>query len=151
MKDDILGELKSSGEAFLGNIITNGNPVELNIDPENESIESVLLFARIIVQDMSKYNEVAKGYAAKELLDSYNESWRFYTTYDENNKPIDVEDPSITSKEFQNKITLVSISFGAENDCSLCYNDNGLFAGHSIFITSFDGAAFTDLHAELFG
>ncbi len=151
MKDDILGEMKKNGNALSANIIIEGNIVEVGIDPENESIESVLDFAREIVKDLSKYNNFAKKHAANELLDSYNEDWRFYSTYDENKNLIDVEDPAITSEEFQNRITLVGVSIGAENGCSFCYNDNNLFAGHSIFITSFNGAEFSDLHAQLFG
>ena len=31
------------------------------------------------------------------------------------------------------------------------YGDDGMFYGHSIFVTSFDVLAFLDAHAELFG
>lgn len=32
-----------------------------------------------------------------------------------------------------------------------CFGDDGLFAGHGLIVTSFDGAAFTEIDATLFG
>ena len=32
-----------------------------------------------------------------------------------------------------------------------CYGDDKLFSGHSVFVTSFDGIAFADTDASLFG
>ena len=57
--------------------------------------------------------------------------------------------PSLTSKEFQEKITLTSIDVEGEEGCCFWYNDNDLFWGHSISVTSFDGITFSDLHAEI--
>lgn len=151
MKDAIFGELQESGNALLANMDFDGKPVEINIDPENEPIDSVLEFAKVIAKDLSIYNKTAKKFAAEELLDTYNDNWRFYSTYDENNNLIDVEDPALSSNDLQKRISLTGINIGAENGCTFCYDDDNLFAGHSIFVTSFNGAEFSDLHAELFG
>ena len=48
-------------------------------------------------------------------------------------------------------LQLVGLGVTGSTMIEFCFGDDGLFAGHNIFVSSFDGTVFADTHATLFG
>jgi hypothetical protein len=153
MKDEILGGLSASErfpQALEGGVDFKGRQIQILVRPDGEDMSDCLALARTIVSSLSKFDEIARAQAAQKLLDDYNNNWREYVKATGDGRSIKVSNPEISSEEFAERLTLGSIQVTGES-CTLGYDDGGLFAGHSIFVTSFDGAQFKDVHAELFG
>ena len=154
MKDEILGELSASErfpDVLEGSVALQGRQIPIAVDPDGADISTCVVLARTIVSAISKFDQIARMQAAQALLDEYNKSWREYEKATGDGRFIEVSNPEISSEEFAGRLTLHSIRVIGDSSCTLGYDDGGLFAGHSIFVTSFDGAQFKDVYAELFG
>lgn len=59
-------------------------------------------------------------FAAKELLDAYNENWN--------------DEQPITAETFVNRISLFSFAFDPDGTVELRYDDDDMFLGHTIVV-----------------
>jgi hypothetical protein len=153
MRDDILGSLEKSNcgqDCLVGQIDYLGRIIHLTIDPDGTDLSLILPLARDIVREISKYDLTAREFAAKHLLEEYNEDWRKYQKEDEHGNMRDVINPVLSPEGFKERISLNAIGITGDSLWDLYYDDGGLFAGHSIIVTSFDGLAFSDIVATLF-
>ncbi|PSB39881.1 DUF2262 domain-containing protein [Chamaesiphon polymorphus] len=97
--------------------------IQLSTDAEN-SVASALKRASNFVGEVENYARLAKEYAAECLLQIKNENW------------IDDEDEEpLTPEQFQQRMTLESISIDADGEVSFYHNDGDLFWGHCILVT----------------
>ncbi len=111
--------------------------IQLSIDEEGE-VASSLKRATDFVGELGNHAELVKKYAAQKLLELKNETW------------IDDEDEEpLTSTQFQQRMTLESISIDSEGEISFYHNDGDLFWGHCILVTMDSKNHFID--AEIAG
>jgi hypothetical protein len=154
MNDEVLGTLlpdERSDGALNGAISYRGKRLPLHVEPEEGDLSLPIALARALVGSLSTFDQKARKAAAAALLTTYNESWREFSKAREDGTMVDVSNPPLSESEFMARIELESLEVGGKDICSLWYADGGLFAGHSIFVTSFDGEKFSDLDASLFG
>lgn len=152
--DDVLGELtedKQDKDAFVGSISHAGTQISLRVEADGYPFPACLNLARAAVSSLRVVEERAKEAAVKELLDVYNESWREYIQADGEGGWIEVSNSKIDAAEFKSKITLQSVLIMGEELCTLFINDDGMFDGHCIGATSFNGVELSDFRATLFG
>lgn len=111
----------------------------------------VLDLAEKAVAALSELEAKAKLVAVRDLLTTYNEDWRHYGIVGENGSSIEVHDPELSSAEFQARLGLKGVTVTGSANIELCFSDGGMFAGHSVMVTSFDGIQFGNTYADLFG
>lgn len=131
--------------------VTDGkDSFELRIDPDDQPVEDCLQAARKLLASIQEMNQRALSIASENLLDSYNESWREYSEMSKDGLYEDVSNPELKPSEFEANLKISSVSVIGQM-VEFLYSDNGLFAGHSVVVTSFDGLNFADTTAEIFG
>jgi hypothetical protein len=154
MNDTTLGELTQDERCpstLKGLVAYGGSRIALQVDPDGGSMAECLALARDFVTALEAVDQKARQAAARDLLTNYNQNWREYRQGDGKGGVTDVSDPALTEEQFVSRITLTSLSVTGSRSCSLGYDDNNLFWGHFIFVTSFDGVEFSDVYVELFG
>jgi len=152
MNDEVLGTLLPDGSGALTGATTyRGRTLALCIDPSAEDLPAVIALAHALVGSLATFDEKARQAAALELLSSYNENWREFERAREDGTFVTVSNPQLSESEFIARIQLQSLEVTGKDIFCLWYNDDGLFAGHSIIVTSLDGEKFSDVHASLFG
>jgi hypothetical protein len=150
----VLGELTQDQQcatAWKGKVAYEWSHVALHVDPDGGDMPECLELASKVVVALKHIDEKARQAAARDLLAEYNQDWRKYQRGDGKGGFISVSDPALTEEQFNSRIALTSLSITGSNLCCLGYDDGNLFAGHHIFVTSFDGLEFSDIHVELFG
>ena len=154
MNDEVLGMLQPDERtvgALTGTIPYRDKKLTLHLDPEGGDLSLTIALARALVSSIAVFDRKARVAAATSLLGDYNDSWREFEKAREDGTFATVSSPQLTESEFMARIDLEAVEITGSELCCLWYADNGLFAGHSIMVTSFDGAAFSDLQATLFG
>jgi len=149
--DPVLGEITSRSDSFVSIVRFQGSEIELTIDPDGEDLELCLELARKIVEALEAIHAKAKSVASEKLLETYNVDWRFYSTVGDDGQSKEIEDPHLSASDFEQRLELAGIGVTGRSGVDFCFNDDGLFAGHSIFVTSFDGHKMNDVDASLFG
>jgi len=142
---------ESLPEALAGKLRLGGREVALLIQPDGEDIALPLALAREAARSIVDVDVKAKRVASDKLLRTYNISWREFRRARSDGKVEDVCLPEMTPEEFMSRLTLVSLEACGADCIVLCYSDDTLFAGHSVFVTSFDGLLFGEANAQLFG
>jgi len=137
--------------ALTGSLDFDNRQVSLRVDPDDATIEECLASAARAVDALSALDRHAREAAARSLLAKYNDGWRRYSTMTEDGKFVDVESPVLTAPAFMARLKLTSLEALGANTCTLLYDDDRLFAGHSVEVTSFDGLSFTDVSVQLLG
>ena len=137
--------------AFNGNILYEGRQLGLHVNPDGSALSECLELAKAALAQLARLDEMARKEAVRKLLSNYNENWREYQRGDGKGGVVDVSNPELTEEEFISQIVLTSVEFTGNEQCCLGYDDGGLFAGHAIFVRSFDGEGFSDFYVELFG
>lgn len=153
MNDPVLGVLKSAPQfstCMLASVSYQGREISLTLDPDGEEVEACLGLARDLVTSLEVLESKARAVAAEKLLDEYNQSWRTFSRARADGSMEEVIHPVLAGSEFRQRLGLESLAVTGSM-IEFCFTDDGLFAGHSIFVTSFDGTGFTDTDATLFG
>jgi hypothetical protein len=111
--------------------------IQLLTDEEGE-VASSLKRATDFVGKLAHHAELAKEYAAQNLLELKNETW----IEDDNEEPL-------TPEQFNQRMILESISIAPDGKVSFYHNDGDLFWGHCILVTMDSENNFID--AEIAG
>lgn len=154
MNDEVLGKLlpdERIAGALNGAVFHRGKTVQLHVEPDGEDLVLAIAFAKAVVVSLATLDQNARERAATELLVTYNGNWREFQKVKEDGTFVTVSNPQLTASEFMARIELESLNVTGNEICSFGYADGGLFAGHSIFVESFDGEKFSDFHVSLFG
>jgi len=154
MNDAILGKLTKDERipgSFKGTIPFQQGEIELRVDPDGNDLSHCLDLARLAVAALGELDKKARLAAAQELLVEYNQNWREYQRGDGAGGFVKVSNPELTEENLTTRIRLTCLSVTGGEVCCLGYADDCLFAGHTIFVSSFDGIAFSDVSVELFG
>jgi hypothetical protein len=151
---ELLGELKfdpNLKNTLTGSFKSGNSTIRLSIDLDGEEEETVVEFAAEIVARVEHFASRASNFAPSKLLDTYNENWLHYSTYGDNGEVVDVTDPELDSEGISQTLTLTSVTICGDTICEMFFSDGGMFAGHSVSVSSFDGTKFEKMDASLFG
>ena len=154
MKHEILGEVElSNGNPFdaVAKIKYSSRDISLGVSRDAQSLETSLALASDVVSDLPSLDKLAKQVAAKDLLQTYNNGWNEYDEVQEDGTLKSVINPQLSERGFEAKLSLREVHITGEGTVDFFYDDEGMFWGHTIVVTSFDGTDFTNAHAEFFG
>jgi hypothetical protein len=157
MNDPVLGTLVADSHlsgCLVASVPFEGRAIELRLDPNGAHMEACLILAREVVASLKGLEGKAATVAAAHLITEYNQSWRHFSRSRSDGSMEEVTHAELNESELARRLNFVSLLVSQDVDGSMvefCFGDDGLFAGHSIFVTSFDGAAFQDTHVMLFG
>lgn len=147
----ILSEIQQTEkDRFVAKVSYSQKFINLEIDLDGEPYEKVIRLAIRVYNDLGNYDEMSKNVISKDLLDTYNESWREYDEMQSNGNYKPITKPVLSSEEFKSKFKLESLKILGDS-IEFNYGESDLFAGHSIYVNSFDGLKFEDTNAEMFG
>jgi hypothetical protein len=154
MEDEILGRLSENAHlpgALDGNFAYGGRQISVCLIPEKTRLPQCLALARAIVSEITQIDERAKNAATDGMLYLYNENWREYGEFDqEDGEYVEVSNPELTEEEFKSRLTLTNVSVYGDSSVSFSYDNDDLFAGHEIVLTSVTTAC-RNFHVELVG
>lgn len=151
--DTVLRNLKPDKNltgVLLASVTQGEHSFELRIDPDDRPVEECIQLARELLFSFQETNKKALSTASDSLLETYNYNWREYSEMGKDGRLEDVSKPELNSLDFEAIIKISTVSIIGPM-VEFLYSDNGLFTGHSIVVTSFDGLKFSDTNAELFG
>jgi hypothetical protein len=154
MHHPLLGELvpnKDRPQSVRGTIRYDSREISLDIESDDKTLEVAVSLAVQIVASLPAFDAAAKAIVAKDLLETYNSGWNEYDETREDGTFETVRNPRLAAEEFQSKFTLNGVNVCGDRCVDLWYEDGGLFWGHSIYVSSLDGADFTNAQAQLFG
>ncbi len=137
--------------SLVGTLPDAGDGISLRVTPDDVPAEQCLVLAQKAVAALADLDAQARAVAAKSLLASYNQDWRHYARVAADGSTAETHDPELTPAEFEARLRMTCLEASGADCCTVFYDDGGMFAGHAVVVTSFDGLAFTDTHAELFG
>ncbi len=138
-------------DRLTGIIPFAGRTVVLSIHPDGSTMEAVMGLASSAVDALEQLDSLARQVAAKRLLAEYNSTWRQFISVDLEGQDAAASGPELGESDFMSRLMLISVEATGDSCLTLGYGDDHMFAGHSIFVTSFDGVQFADAHADLFG
>ena len=154
MEDEILGRLSNNAllpDALEGSLAYGGRQISVCLISEKTRLPQCLALARAIVSEITQIDERAKNAATDGMLYLYNESWREYGEFDqEDGEYVEVSNPELTEEEFKSRITLTNVSVYGDRSVSLSYDIDDLFAGHEKVLTSVTTAC-RNFHVEFVG
>ena len=154
MNDPVLGLLEPHPAlegSLRADIPFKNGKLELLIEPDGDDLNRCLALARELVTSLKVLETKARAVAADSLLQNYNDNWREFQRARADGSIEDMSDPVLTADQFAQRLQLVGLGVTGSAMIEFCFGDDGLFAGHSIFVKSFDGTVFADTYATLFG
>lgn len=153
MEDEMLGRLSKDAllpGALNGSFAYGDRQIPVLLFHEKTRLPQCLALARAIVSEISQIDETAKNAATDGMLELYNENWREYAETDEDGEQVEVSNPELTEEEFKSRLTLTNLSVHGDSSVSLSYDNDDLFWGHAIVLTSVTPAC-RNFHVELVG
>lgn len=128
IQDDLLGSLTWNGDLdwWEGRVqLAPGHPLRLSLSVEVEDADIVpvneIAHARRILLFLREHEPEARLVAADELLEIYNAEWN--------------EGDPLEEEEFMERLTLDDVNIAPDGSAELFYQDDDLFAGHTVLVT----------------
>lgn len=150
MRHEILGEIALGEDGGEVHIPYYGSTVKINITSDEISFEEAVDVAASLVKCLEEFDTKAKLVAAQDLTDTYNDGWNEYDEVQEDGTLKEIFNPKLTPSEFIQKLTLLAVNVTG-NTFDFFYDDESMFWGHSVVVSSMDGVAFTDTFAQIMG
>ncbi len=118
------------------NWLGNAENVILDKDHDNDTAKKASETLHMLLEDMERWDEKLRSYAAEELIKSAND-WR------------ETEDtPEISEEEFAERIGSPSFHIFNDGDFEAAYGDDDMFYGHWIVVHGTAGGKLTDANIE---
>lgn len=138
LEDPLLGTftLDRAVDWFTGEVVWAGEPISLNLSGAADA-QQALESAHVLWQNQSEWNRRVRSFAVEQLLALKNDTW------------LDEDEPELTPDEFQDRMTLESITVNSDGSFDFWHNDGDLFWGHSIQISGSLSEGLT--HADIPG
>lgn len=112
---------------FEGRTHWNGDEVHIHLNLKDDSSDEIdpvaLANLKRMFSDQKDWQSRLKSFAANEMLDLKNDSW------------LGEDESDVTSLEFQERMSIDSISAYSDGDFEVFFDDGELFWGHSIIIS----------------
>jgi hypothetical protein len=153
MKHDILGEIQRPPGDVVDGVATirhGQRDIKIKMSRDDRPFETTLELAAEVVRLLMELDKIAKQIAVAELRDTYNNGWNGYDEVQEDGSLKAVSNPPLSESEFEAKLSLIAVNVTGEV-IDFFYEDEGMFWGHSVVVTSLKGVDLSEAHAELFG
>jgi hypothetical protein len=154
MKHDILGEVEQSdGHPFDAVAMIRHGPrdIKVGISRDDQPLETTLKLAAEVVSRLAELDKLAKKIAAKDLREGYNDGWNEYDEAQDDGSFKRVSNPKLSEAEFEAKLTLNAVNVTGDRMIDFFYDDERMFWGHSVFVTSLNGTDLSEARAEFAG
>jgi hypothetical protein len=154
MKHDILGNVElSDGHPFEATAVVRHDSCEIKfgLDSDGQPLEITLALAAEVVGRLAELDQLAKGIAARDLLDTYNGGWNEYDEAQVDGSFKTVTNPQLSVSEFEAKLSLLAVNVTGDLMLDFFYEDKRMFWGHTVVVNSMNGVDFGEAHAEIFG
>lgn len=154
MKHDILGEVEfSDGNPFDATVVVRygSRDIRFGLIADDQPLEVTLALAAQVVGRLAELDERAKSVAATNLCDTYNGGWNEYDEGQEDGSFKTVTNPQLSAAEFEAKLSLRAVNVTGAGMLDFHYDDERMFWGHAVIVTSMKGVDLSEAHAELFG
>ena len=136
MQHDLLGELRQTDCQPFDAVATlrhGERDVMVNIDRDDLPLETTLALA------------------ARDLCVSYNDGWNEFDVARADGSFQRVSNPRLSAAEFAAKLTLTAVNVTGEGMLEFFYDDQRMFWGHSVFVSSLQGTDLSEANAEICG
>lgn len=153
MHDLLLGELQPDphlSQCMLGSVSLDAREIELRIDHSEQDLADCIAHAREAVKLLPELERSAREIATEGLLPEHNDHWRIFSRARSDGAMEGVDTPLLTREVFVARLRLTALVVSAPS-LEFMFDDDGLFAGHTVCVTSFDGIVLSDAQASLFG
>ncbi len=127
IRDEIIGTLNFNEQHqwFKTKYVTQGNSFEVYIDIGNRAeVMKNLPMVREILIHLESVNQKMRDFAAEQLLELKNETWR------------EEGEPELSKADFMARMSIETISFNEDGEYKIWYGDGDLFWGHSITVSA---------------
>lgn len=154
MTHDILGKVeKTDGNPFdaVATIRYASRDIKVGICSDDQTLEAALNLAADVIGRLDELDKLAKRIAVKDLRAAYNAGWNEYDEVQEDDSLKTVKNPKLNEAEFEAKLSLHAVNTTGDQVIEFFYDDERMFWGHSVVVSSLSGIDFSNAHAELFG
>ncbi len=153
MKHDTLGEIvETEGDVFDGVATIRYGPRDIKIQmSRGANLEPTLTLAAEVARRLPELDQIAKRVAVANLREAYNNGWNEYDEAQQDGSLKSVSNPQLSEAEFDAKLSLDTVTVTGDLMLQFFYDDEGMFWGHSVIVSSLSGTDFSEAHAELFG
>jgi hypothetical protein len=154
MKHDMLGEVElSDGQPFdaVATIRHGSRDIKVGIIRDDQPLDTTLRLAAELVSRLTELDQLAKRVATTDLRETYNNGWNEYDEAQEDGSFKTVSNPQLSEGEFEAKLSLSAVNVTGDLVINFFYDDERMFWGHSVVVTSLNGMDFSEAHAEIFG
>lgn len=142
---------KTVPSMLVGRIAYEHRLVAIRLSEDGASMHDALALTELAVRSLKNIDMRARVLLADGCLDSYNSDWRFGEALHEDGSTKAFEKPTLSREEFCAKVELEIVEIYGSSTITLWYNDDDMFWGHDLFVTSFDGLNFGDTHVSIGG
>ena len=149
MENITLGEIRKDEQSYLTEITYLSNIIKIYIDLDSGSLEQSIDVLQKLVSSIVHFDTLSKEILARDLLETYNESWNSYDEIQDDGSTINVVNPILSKDEFIAKLALTSISITDTNFINLSYDDSYLFWGHQPTVSSTEGLDFSNAEGNI--
>lgn len=150
----ILGRLepheKLSG-VLCSVVNVDGIEVDVWVAPDGGLLAATLRLATDAVSAFSELDARCRKLIANDRLASYNSDWRFGAEVQADGSTKTFEKPLFNEAQFASTLTPTTLEFTGGNTIAFSYSDGGMFWGHCLCLTSFDGLTLTDVTVGMLG
>jgi hypothetical protein len=150
----VLGELREKevdSASRSASVAFGERQISVDIDPDGEPLEVAVALAAKVVSSLESLEVQAGNIIVRDLLDTYNGGWNEYDEVQEDGSLKAVQKPELSAEEFSSHFVLDSIQILGDACVDFWYPESDLFWGHSVHVSSLQGADFSDAQAQLFG
>jgi hypothetical protein len=154
MKHDVLGEIERPKEGPFDGVATirhNSREIEVGLCAGDQPFETTVSLAAEVVRRLPELDILAKRCAAADLLKKYNDGWNEYDEVQDDGSLESVSNPKLLAAEFEAKLSLEGVNVTGDARVEFFYDDENMFWGHSVVVTSIKGIDFSKARATLFG
>ena len=154
MKHDILGEVELlDGRPFDATAVVRyeSRDIPFGLCRDDQSLEVALALAAKVARRLGELDQRAKKKAAADLCNTYNGGWNEYDEGQEDGSFRTVINPQLSRTEFEAKLSLQAVNVTGAEMLEFHYDDEGMFWGHAVIVTSMKGVDLSEAYAELFG
>ena len=149
MQDAVLNNIQKHDDHYCMQITYLSSTIDVIIDVEDKSIKQSLEITQQLISSIEKFDSLSKEILARDLLRSYNDSWRSYDETQEDGTEITITNPALSEKDFMSNLALIQIIVADENCISMTYDDSDMFWGHQPTVTSYNGLDFSNAEADI--
>jgi len=154
MNHDILGDVQlSDGRPFdaVAMVRHASRDIKVGIMRDDQSLETTLTLAAEMVSRLAALDTLAKRAAVRDLRETYNNGWNEYDEAQEDGSFETVSNPELSEAEFEAKLSLNAVNVTGDHLIDFFYDDEDMFWGHSLVVSSRNGLDFSEAHAKISG